>query len=207
METHVNPSAESIPVLDTKVSDNTISSKLKKVFNRNKQANSQNNLSNKKVRVFLVDDDPLFLKALELSITSNIGPITINTFQTGEACLQNMRLKPSIVILDYFLNSEVPYAWNGMNILQQIKKISPRTKVIMLSSQDSLNIAIDCMEKGAYDYVSKSRSSLIRINNLLKNILGNINVNSTFFDAVHFILLIIILVLIASLITSYFPIV
>ncbi len=180
-----------------------ILSRMKKTFRNPKTTDLFSKESAKKIRVFLVDDDPLFLKALELSISSNLGSATINTFQTGEACLQNMKLKPSVVILDYYLNSEIPYAWDGMNILKQIKKINPKTKVIMLSSQDSLNVAIDCMEKGAYDYVSKSRASLVRINNILKNIVGNIEVNSAFYETCQFIVLIVILVLIASFIASY----
>ncbi|HLC83677.1 MAG TPA: response regulator [Bacteroidia bacterium] len=159
--------------------------------------------SQKKVRVFLVDDDPLYLKALENSISTNSDSLTINTFQTGEACLQNMKLKPSIVILDYYLNSEIPYAWNGMTILKHIKKINPRAKIIMVSSQDSLNVAIDCMEKGAHDYVSKSRSSFVRINNIIKNITGDIEVNSVFYETCKFVVLIIILVLIATFIMRY----
>lgn len=180
-----------------------ILSRMKKTFGSSKTTDLFSKESQKKIRVFLVDDDPLFLKALELSISSNLGSATINTFQTGEACLQNMKLKPSVVILDYYLNSEIPYAWDGMNILKQIKKINPKTKVIMLSSQDSLNVAIDCMEKGAYDYVSKSRASLVRINNILKNIAGNIEVNSTFYETCQFIVLIVLLVLIASFIASF----
>lgn len=158
--------------------------------------------SQKKIRVFLVDDDPMYLKALETSISSESDSLTINTFQTGEACLQNMKLKPSIVILDYYLNSEIPYAWDGMTILKHIKKISPRTKIIMVSSQDSLSVAIDCMEKGAHDYISKSKSSLIRVNGIIKNIVGNIEVNSAFYETYLFVILIIILVLIASFIKS-----
>lgn len=186
-----------------KLFPDSILSRVKKTFKNLSGKDFFSNESQKKIRIFIVDDDPLFLKALELSITSNLGSTTINTFQTGEACLQNMKLKPAVVILDYYLNSEIPYAWDGMDILKQIKKINPKTKVIMLSSQDSLNVAIDCMEKGAYDYVSKSRASLIRINNILKNIVGNIEVNSTFYETCKFIVLIIILVLIASFIKSF----
>jgi two-component system OmpR family response regulator len=150
-------------------------------------------LSNKKIiTIFLVDDDLLFLKALELSISSIFPSVIIKTFQTGEACLQQMKLKPSVVILDYYLNSEIPYAWNGISILKQIKKINPKTKVVILSSQDSLNIAIDCIENGAYDYISKSESSLVRINNILTNILGDADSN---FEGIKFLVIIILFIL------------
>lgn len=200
METQSSILYERFPSKTKKFVGNFLS-RLKRVLKNWK--NSISKASGKKVRVFLVDDDPLYLKALENSISSNSDALTINTFQTGEACLQNMKLKPSIVILDYCLNSEIPYAWNGMTILKHIKKTNPRTKIIVVSSQDSLKVAIDCIEKGAYDYVSKSRSSLERINGIIKNIVGNIEVNSVFYETVKFIILIIILVLIASFIKKF----
>ncbi len=158
--------------------------------------------ADKTTRVFLVDDDPLYLKALENSIAQQHSSITINAFQTGEACLQNLKLGPSVVILDYYLNTEFPYAWNGMSILKHIKKINPKTKVIMISSQDSLAVAIDCMEKGAYDYVSKSKSAFSRINKIIRNIVGDTEVTSTFFQIVLFVVLVAILALIAGFIST-----
>ena len=158
---------------------------------------------NKGIEIFLVDDDPLYLKGLELYISGNIGSLLINSFETGEECLQHMKLKPSIVVLDYFLNSKNPKASNGLNVLKQIKQFHPKTKVIMLSSQDSLNIAIDCIENGAYDYISKSHSSFIRINNIIKNITGDMEVTSGFFEILKYILLIILFLGVLALIISH----
>ena len=107
-----------------------------------RKANRISKKAQKKIPLFIVDDDILYLKALELSISSNIGSLAIYSFQTGEECLQLMKKKPAIVILDYYLNSEISRTLNGMAILKKIKKINPSTKVIMLSSQDSLNVAV-----------------------------------------------------------------
>src|SRR4051812_43452118 len=75
--------------------------------------------SKKKIRVFLVDDDPLYLKGLELSLSGNMGFLTIDAFQSGEECLQHMKLRPSIVILDYYLNPRNINALNGLNVLKK----------------------------------------------------------------------------------------
>ena len=168
-----------------------------------KGVNTISERSQKKVRIFLVDDDPLFLKGLELSISGNIGPLIIDTFQSGEECLQHMKMRPSIVVLDYFLNPNNVNALNGLKVLKEIKQLYPKTKVIMLSAQDSLDIAIDCIDNGAYDYISKSHSSLIRINNIIKNIVGDIRVTSGFFEALELILLVIVFALIAGFIVSH----
>ena len=176
---------------------------LKNVFKFLKSNEATAEKTKKKVSVFIVDDDPLYLKALELSVSSNIDSAAIYTFQTGEACLHQMKKKPTIVILDYYLNSETPYAWNGMMILRQIKKISPKTKVIILSSQDSLNVAIECMENGAYDYISKSQTSLLRLNNIIANIANDKSVTSNFFKIAEYVLFIIIALFIAYALLSH----
>ncbi|MES2590560.1 MAG: response regulator [Bacteroidota bacterium] len=149
----------------------------------------------KDIVVFIVDDDLLFTKALEHSITGKLPSVAIKTFQTGEACLQQMKLKPDIVILDYYLNSTVPYAWNGLTILKQLKKINPTVKVIMLSSQDSLDVAVKCIDNGSFDYISKSESAFVKINNVLTNILRDIKTNSRSIKPYQVVSMIIIIIL------------
>jgi two-component system OmpR family response regulator len=149
----------------------------------------------KDITVFLVDDDLMFLKALEHSITGKLPSVTIKTFQTGEACLQQMKLKPEVVILDYYLNSAVPYAWNGLTILKQLKKISPKTKVIMLSAQDSLDVAVKCIDNGSFDYISKSESAFVKINNVLSNIIDDVNTNNKSIKPYQIISMVIIIIL------------
>ncbi|MFY9307933.1 MAG: response regulator [Bacteroidia bacterium] len=150
---------------------------------------------NKEITVFLVDDDLLFLKALEHSITSKLPSATIKSFQTGEACLQQIKLKPEVVILDYYLNSTVPYAWNGLTILKQLKKISPKTKVIMLSAQDSLDVAVKCIDNGSFDYISKTESAFVKINNVLSNIIDDYNTNNKGIKPYQVISMVIIIIL------------
>jgi PleD family two-component response regulator len=182
--------------------DEDLSSKLKRFF---RSPRSDTKRAKKRIKLFIVDDDPMYLKALEMSITANVNndELVINSFQTGEACLQQMKQKPAIVILDYFLNSKLPYAWDGATILKHIKRMSPATKVIMLSSQDSLRVAIDCMENGAYDYISKTQTALLRINNMILNISGNIEVTSWFFKVCGYILLFVIIALAAYSILNH----
>jgi DNA-binding NarL/FixJ family response regulator len=148
--------------------------------------------------IFLVDDDPLYLRALELAISSQVGSAKIHSYQTASGCLSHLRLKPDVVILDYYLDTK-----NGIDVLKEIRRSNPSAKVIMLSAQDSLNIAIDCMENGAYDYISKSQSSFIRVNNLLTNILSDKENSSLFFRVMQVILLIILLVLIAGALINH----
>jgi two-component system OmpR family response regulator len=127
-----------------------------------------------KVSVFLVDDNELFLKTLESSLSERFNSeIEIRSFVTGEVCLKEMQQDPNaaadIVILDYHLNTEIASALNGLDVLKKIKKENNKTIVIMLSAEDKLHIAMDCISNGAFEFVLKSETAFIRTQNIMKN--------------------------------------
>jgi two-component system, OmpR family, response regulator len=116
----------------------------------------------KKILLFLVDDDALFLKSLEIEFTLNTVS-AIKTFPTGELCLKNLKLNPDVIILDYHLNSINKNAINGLTALDRIKKTNPQIPVIMLSSQDKIEVAVNCMKHQAFDYIVKSETAFLRL--------------------------------------------
>jgi two-component system OmpR family response regulator len=126
--------------------------------------------------VFLVDDDKMFLAALKNSLQQQFGSsLKVSEYANGEECIQNIDNPPDIVILDYYLNdSEHPDAMNGIKVLKEIKSASKDSIVIMLSGQDKLQVAIDSVKNGAYEYIAKSESAFVRIQNTLKNAIDNI---------------------------------
>ena len=118
------------------------------------------------VNLFLVDDDALFLKSLEIEFM-HYGEFEIHTFPTGERCLEHIDEKPDIVVLDYHLNGIQRTAMDGIDVLDQIKEKHPEIPVIMLSSQDKIEVAINCMHHHAHDYVVKSETSFIRLQKII----------------------------------------
>lgn len=122
------------------------------------------------IKLFLVDDDALYLKSLEIEFTQ-LGGFAIKTFATGELCLQNIQDKPNLIILDYHLDSIDKNAMNGIHTLDKIKEIDPDILVIMLSSQDEIEVAVNCMHHKATDYVVKSETALIRLKRIIPLVL------------------------------------
>ena len=127
-----------------------------------------------KISIFLVDDNEMFTKALELSLNEYFkSEIQIESFFTGEDCLKAIRQTPEtaadIVILDYHLNTESKNAMNGIDVLKKIKEINFKITVIMLSAEDKIQIAADSISCGAYEYVVKTETAFVRIQNILKN--------------------------------------
>jgi DNA-binding NtrC family response regulator len=117
-------------------------------------------------KIFLVDDDAVFLKSLEIQFLKK-GKFNVFTFATGELCLANLSEKPDLIILDFHLDGISKTAMNGLETLIEIKKISDEIPVIMLSSQDRIEVAVSCMRHKAFDYVVKSETAFFRLEKLI----------------------------------------
>ena len=122
-----------------------------------------------KVKIFLVDDDALFLKSLEIDFMEH-ADITIETFATGELCMHDISKQPDIIVLDYFLDGIDKTAMNGIETLDKIKAFNPDIPVVMLSSQDKIEVAVDCMHHKAFDYVVKSETAFMRLQKIITTI-------------------------------------
>ncbi len=122
-----------------------------------------------KIKLFLVDDDAMFLKTLEIEFLQHADFI-IETYPTGERCIENLNHTPDVIILDYMLNGIVKDAMNGLDTLDRIKAFNPDIPVVMLSSQDKIEVAINCMHHRAFDYVVKSETAFIRLQKIITTI-------------------------------------
>jgi two-component system OmpR family response regulator len=123
----------------------------------------------KKIKLFLVDDDAVFLKSLEIQFLED-PDFDIITYPTGELCLKNLHQNPDVIILDYHLDGVVKNAINGLQTLDKIKDTHSNIPVIMLSSQDRIAIAVTCMHHKAFDYVVKSETAFIRLQKVIATI-------------------------------------
>jgi DNA-binding NarL/FixJ family response regulator len=120
-----------------------------------------------KYLVFIIEDDPMYRQMISDEL-SEISVLRIQTFSTGEECLQQLYHRPDIIILDYYLNKENPKAKNGLQILEEIQKERPDSKIIVLSSQLMPDVTFDfIMKKGVYSYIVKEDTAF---ENLVKSI-------------------------------------
>ena len=123
-------------------------------------------MTNDKVKIFLVDDDVDFLKLLKIQLLQQ-HDIVIETFSTGELCIEHLSSNPDIIIVDYNLDSIEKGAMNGIETLDKIKSLNADIPVIMLSAQDEIDIALKCMSHKAFDYVVKSATDFLRLKKVI----------------------------------------
>jgi DNA-binding NtrC family response regulator len=123
-----------------------------------------------KIKLFLVDDDVLFLKSLEIDFLQH-ADFDIETFVTGELCISNLSNQPDIIILDYLLDGIDKTAMNGIETLDKIKAFNTDIPVIILSAQDKIEVAVNCMHHKATDYVVKSETAFMRLQKIITTVM------------------------------------
>ncbi len=119
--------------------------------------------------VFLVDDEPIQNEMLKDFLSERFR-YEFKTYESGETAIKDAGLNPQVIVLDYHLNSHLPDAKDGIEVLKMFKEALPDSKVIMLSGQDKIEVAIDSMKYGAFDYVIKGETAFSRMENIINYI-------------------------------------
>ncbi len=102
-----------------------------------------------KVRVLLVDDEVEFIDTLAKRMKKR--KLTAATVNSGEDALKFLSQHPTdVVVLDVKMPSI-----DGIQTLRKIKQQYPLTEVIMLTGHANMEVAIQGMEIGAFDYLMK----------------------------------------------------
>ena len=115
--------------------------------------------------VFVVDDDP-FITGLVAGRLTTEG-YRMRIFAYGEECLAALHENPDLIILDYYFISDTNKPMNGMVVFDEILRIMPGVKVIMLSAQEKGEVVLELARKGISDYVIKD-------NNLIDNLIVSV---------------------------------
>lgn len=122
-----------------------------------------------KLKVFLVDDDALFLKDEEIEMNRQ-NEYSIKTFSSGELCIEHLSQNPDVIILDYWLNGVNKDAMNGAQVLDKVKRYNSDIAVVVLSEQEKIDVAINCMHHRAFDYVVKGKTAFSKLHHILNKI-------------------------------------
>jgi DNA-binding NarL/FixJ family response regulator len=106
-------------------------------------------------RILVVDDHELIRMGIRAALAGNPDwEICGEALDGTEAMEKALQLKPDLVVMDIIMPT-----MSGIEAARQIRKISPRTKILMLSVHDAPSIGTFVKLAGADAFLSKLRSS------------------------------------------------
>lgn len=109
------------------------------------------NKRNPAPKILVVDDEQPFLESIRIGLqTVGYTNLHLESDPRNVAALLETGVHFDIAFLDITM----PHI-DGVALLQYIKQVSPSTECLMLSAHDKAKLAVDCVRKGAYDYLTK----------------------------------------------------
>jgi DNA-binding NtrC family response regulator len=118
------------------------------------------------VKIFVVEDDPTYLKFLKYVFGLNPDYET-HYYLTGKELISHLHEQPDVVTLDYSL-PDIP----GEDVLKAIRDYDPSINVIVVSAQEKIGTAVNLLKMGAFDYIVKDQEAKDRILNSVANALN-----------------------------------
>jgi two-component system response regulator AtoC len=102
-----------------------------------------------KFKILVIDDEPTLRDSLQVALTT--AGYEVMTSRTGEEGLEFFaKENPDLVLLDHWLPGI-----NGDEVLRKIKEGNPETPVIIMTAQGSIELAVNLMKMGAFDFLVK----------------------------------------------------
>lgn len=104
-----------------------------------------------RLEVLAVDDDPGILSLIRVVLSSLAGAIEIHVASGAERAEELMRTaKPGLVFLDLVMPDV-----NGFDLLDRLIRIDPYAEIILLTGHYSMDSAVEAIQRGASDYLTK----------------------------------------------------
>jgi two-component system, NtrC family, response regulator AtoC len=107
-----------------------------------------------RIRLLVVDDEQTIRK-LCTTVGEALGFICLEA-ESGESALALLEEQPVHMILSDMV---MPHM-SGLEFLEKVKKLLPRTEVALMTGHGSIETAVQAMKLGAYDYITKPFSPL-----------------------------------------------
>ena len=79
----------------------------------------------------------------------------VKSYFSGEECIDNLKLNPDLIVLDYILGNEESNSMSGLETLQKINKSGKNITVVILSREKNESLIREFIKYGAKKYVIK----------------------------------------------------
>jgi DNA-binding NtrC family response regulator len=115
-------------------------------------------------KIFIVDDD-IFCREMYAHHIKNLGYTDIVSFDNGQDCINHLTEEPDIILLDHRMEP-----LDGIELLKKIKRFNPDIYIVLISGQEDMQVAINALKYGAFDYIIKGGNDVEMITAILKKI-------------------------------------
>jgi DNA-binding NtrC family response regulator len=116
--------------------------------------NSPSSREDLRIRLLIVDDEQSIRK-LCVTVGEALGFVCLEA-ENGDSALALLEEQPA----DMILTDLVMPHMSGLEFLEKVKKLLPRTEVALMTGHGSIETAVQAMKLGAYDYITKPFSPL-----------------------------------------------
>ena len=107
-----------------------------------------------RIRLLIVDDEQS-IRRLCMTIGESLGFACLEA-ESAEAALALLEEQPAHMMLTDMVMPNM----SGLEFLEKVKKMLPRTEVAVMTGHGSIETAVQAMKLGAYDYITKPFSPL-----------------------------------------------
>jgi two-component system, NtrC family, response regulator AtoC len=124
--------------------------------------NNERRNEHRRIRLLVVDDEQSIRK-LCVTVGEALGYICLEA-ESGESALALLEEQS----VDMVLSDMVMPRMSGLEFLEKVKKLLPRTEVALMTGHGSIETAVQAMKLGAYDYITKPFSPLEELRQFLR---------------------------------------
>jgi len=112
-------------------------------------------MSQQKLKILVVDDDPFFIKVLTRKLGSR--NYIVETAENGADALEKYHSCPDISLIISDMNMP---EMNGLELIKELRRSGSDVPIIILTSNDQISVAIKAMNSGADNYLLKDGNIL-----------------------------------------------
>ena len=112
----------------------------------------------KSLLIYVVEDNQVYNRMV-CEYLKKQNYTNVKSFISGNECIKTVMSgdEPDIVIQDYFLDD-----LNGIDVLKAIKAKCKDAEFIFLTSNENIEVAIECITYGVHDYIIKDKGDILK---------------------------------------------
>lgn len=126
--------------------------------------------------IYSVEDDSIYRRIIQKTILSN-KKVELKLFENAKSLLNELINEPDIILVDYNLPDV-----SGMELILKLKEICPDSVLIVISAQDNIDVALDIIKNGVFEYIPKNSQTTERLLLAIQKAIGQVDMNQELYQ-------------------------